>query len=157
MAVVEADAHTVKVDRKQLRSFLLKGQERLHFSSESSRRRDAIWSGIERWRSPMTVHIVQSSHRYQTQARAECLGGIAALATSLDANLLVIERDDSRYQDDRGILTNGLRGTGLHWEILEAKADPMLWAADAAAWCWTHPSRSWRKRVEPFVGQIIQT
>lgn len=76
--------------------------------------------------------------------------------------MVVIERDSSREvsdrkaPSDRQALTEGLRGTGISWDIREAASEPLLWVADGAAWLWTHPDGSWRSLVKPLVGQVIR-
>jgi hypothetical protein len=32
------------------------------------------------------------------------------------------------------------------------RSEPLLWIADAAAWCWTHPE--WRPRITPIVRNV---
>jgi hypothetical protein len=110
-------------------------------------------AGITGWDPPPKVHILTSGHRYQVEARNLCLIMLADLARRTGANLVVIERDDSRYESDRRTLTRYLteREHPVRWEILRAKDDPMLWSADAMAWCWTNPDHIWRRRIAPLI------
>ena len=156
LAIVELQAHQAKAQRKAMRRLLLRGQERIHFKKESDARRGQIWSEIERWTPSIKVHVVTSSHRYQSEARGECLTELTRLAPRVSANLVVIERDEGPETGDRDTLPRGLRGTGISWELQPPRADALLWVADAAAWLWTHPQRRWRDRVDPYVEQVIR-
>ncbi len=154
LAVVEAEADRVKTYRKRIKRHLLPGQERLHFKHEKPGRRAEIWNEIHAW--SIRIHIIVSAERYEAEARNVCLWELTRCAPELRANLIVVERDQSRYAADRHTLTSGLRGTGIAWQVQEAKSEPMLWAADAAAWLWTHPDAHWRSRVAPFVDRVTR-
>ena len=39
--------------------------------------------------------------------------------------------------------------TTLRWDLLVAKADPLLWVPDAVAWSWMRGGE-WRRAVAPF-------
>lgn len=155
-AVVEVHAHRVRERRKWLRGQLLRGQERIHFTDERRTRRLELIAGITGWDPPPKVHILTSGHRYQVEARNLCLIMLADLARRTGANLVVIERDDSRYESDRRTLTRYLteHEHPVRWEILRAKDDPMLWSADAMAWCWTNPDHIWRRRIAPLIASV---
>ncbi|MGV1005753.1 MAG: hypothetical protein ACOYEV_13555 [Candidatus Nanopelagicales bacterium] len=83
---------------------------------------------------------------------------LAELARQVGANLVVIERDDSRYEYDRRALTRLLteHAHPVRWEILRAKDDPMLWAADAMAWCWSNPDRQCKTRISPLIASVTE-
>lgn len=158
-AVVAVDAHRVKDRRRWLRGQLLPGQERIHFTDERRTRRQQLIAGIAGWSPPPAVHILTSGNRYQSEARDECIAMLPDLARRTGANLAVIERDDSRYESDRRALTRCLteQGHPVRWEILRAKDDPLLWSADAMAWCWTNPDPDWRRRIAPLIASVSQS
>lgn len=74
-----------------------------------------------------------------------------------DARRLVLERDDSLVVADRRVLEARVRAVGvdgrLRYDHLPPRSEPLLWAADAVAWCWVHQG-SWRSAVQPLVGRV---
>ncbi|TCC12235.1 hypothetical protein [Kribbella soli] len=65
----------------------------------------------------------------------------------------MVERDDSTYEHDRRCLREATRRFGCHdtlrWDVLVAKADPLLWIPDAVAWSWTRGG-AWKASVATF-------
>ena len=41
----------------------------------------------------------------------------------------------------------------LTYEHMPARSEPLLWAADAAAWCWSRGA-PWASRLQPIIGNI---
>lgn len=162
LAVVELRSVDVSAHRKAMRQQLLRGQERIHFTGESKARRKVIWQEVATWRPAITIHIIESSRKLMAEARAESMAELTRIAPELGARLVVIERDSSREvsdrkaPSDRQVLTDGLRGTGISWDIREAAHEPLLWVADGAAWLWSHPEHAWRKLVKPMIGTVIR-
>jgi hypothetical protein len=66
-----------------------------------------------------------------------------------------VGQDESLLKHDQSVLYAAVRGAGvagsLAYEHLPARSEPLLWIADAAAWCWTR-GPSWRARIAPAVG-----
>jgi len=79
--------------------------------------------------------------RDHKQARAECLRHIIGDLAGAGAQRLVIEQDDSLLKHDQAVLYAAVRRAevagSLIYEHLPARSEPLLWIADAAAWCWT--------------------
>jgi hypothetical protein len=61
--------------------------------------------------------------------------------------------EESTYEHDRRWLREATRRFGCHktlrWDVLVAKADPLLWVPDAVAWSWMRGGE-WRRAVAPF-------
>jgi len=100
MAAARCAADEVAVNRKALRGLLLPGQERLHFNNETDARRKQILRVIA------DFHMLVDIYR----AERETLGNRRRLLEAIvrdsagEADRLVIERDDSTYDYDRGTL-----------------------------------------------------
>lgn len=66
---------------------------------------------------------------------------------------LVVEREESTYEDDRRWLRDAAHRFGcqdtLRWDLLVPKVDPLLWVPDAVAWGWMRGG-DWRPAVAPF-------
>jgi hypothetical protein len=149
MAAARCPAGDVGVNRKALRGLLLPGQERLHFRSESNQRRKKILQVVTDFRLLVDLYAVgRNSH----EARKRCLDAIVR-DSAASAERLVVERDDSTYEHDRRCLREAARRFGCHdtlrWDVLVAKADPLLWIPDAVAWSWTRGG-AWKASVASF-------
>jgi hypothetical protein len=76
---------------------------------------------------------------------------------AVGAESLFIEQDDSLVGSDRTVLYDAIRKVGarepLRYEHLRPNEEPLLWIADAAAWCWTH-GPEWRRRIQPVVRNV---
>ena len=70
---------------------------------------------------------------------------------------LVFEQDDSLVRSDQTVLYAAVRQAEvsgrLTYEHLPARSEPLLWVADAAAWCWARGG-PWRTRLDPIVRQV---
>jgi hypothetical protein len=74
----------------------------------------------------------------------------AAETVSAGALLVVSPRSGrARERPDAVVRDAGVTDT-LTYEHLPTCSEPLLWIADAAAWCWTH-GRQWPDRVAPVV------
>ncbi|MFI5732498.1 hypothetical protein ACIA49_20420 [Kribbella sp. NPDC051587] len=149
MAASHCPAGDVSVVRKTLRGLLLSRQERLHFRNESDRRRKQILGAIAEFHLLTDLYQVD---RNTHEARRQCLDSIVR-DVAATAERLVVERDDSTYEHDRRCLREATHRFGCHeslrWDVLVAKADPLLWVPDAIAWCWSRGG-DWRKAVAPL-------
>ena len=148
MAAAQCQAGDVAVTRKALRAFLLPGQERLHFNHETDARRKQVLRMISDFH--VLVDIYHAGHETLANRR-RCLEAIVRDSAG-DAERLVIERDDSTYDHDRGTLhaaCHRYKCFHLRWELLAPKLDPLLWVPDAVAAAWTRGGH-WKRLVEPF-------
>ncbi|MEV4267611.1 hypothetical protein [Kribbella sp. NPDC049584] len=149
MAAARCQAEDVAVNRKALRTLLLPGQERLHFNHEKAARRKQILDVIAGFHLLVDLY---PAPRDSLQDRRKCLDAIVRDCGPA-AERLVVEMEESTYERDRRWLREAARRYGYHetlrWDVLVAKADPLLWVPDAVAWCWMRGG-AWRRAVAPF-------
>lgn len=141
----------VQATRKVMNGLLLKNQRRIHFKHEHDRRKKQIVAEIARL--PITIRLYHASlDRGELEARRSCLTRLAVDLRSLDATLLVVERDDSLVEHDRRWLFESIRRAGDEMDYLHLRAheESLLWIADALAWCWP-AGGMWRDRVRTLV------
>jgi hypothetical protein len=140
--------------RSTMRAQLLRGQSHLHFVREKPARRGQILSAI--LACGVVIDIYDASGCDPRKAREVCLKELVGDLAQARAQHLVIERDDSLLKVDQRVLYSAVRGHQVQDTLAyrhEAKrSEPLLWIADAAAWCWTHPD--WRQRLAPIVRNI---
>lgn len=142
--------------RTTMRGLTLPGQSRLHFTKERPGRRREIAAAICRTGAVLDIYDA-TAIRDQKQARSACLRQIVTDLAATGGQRLVLEQDDSLLEHDRAILYAAVRQAGiadsLTYEHLPGRSDPLLWIADAAAWCWTH-GPTWRERLAPVVHHV---
>lgn len=140
--------------RQAVRSLILPGQRRLHFTHESDNRRKQILDVIAEL-SP-TATIYDGSAHDRRRQREACLTGLIADLATAGTRMLVLETDESVLELDRRIL---YRSTRLHGcEALEyrhhrAHEEPLLAIPDALAWCWQRGG-PWKVRAKDFVSAV---
>lgn len=157
VAAVTVRSQDLTATRTLMRELLLEGQERLHFTKESDSRRRRIAATLRD--SEVTADIYDA--RQVTDARAArrlVLDRLVDDLAAADAARLVVERDDSLVVADRRVLEARVRVAGvdgrLRYDHLPPRSEPLLWAADAVAWCWVHHG-TWRSAVQPLVRRVI--
>ncbi len=155
MAVLAVKAERVAEFRRNIRRHLRSGQRRIHFTSESPQRRRAILAEIHTWPS-VSVTVYTHPAGDIRVIRGHCLTAIANDATLGSASRLVIEREEADDQHDRRLLTELMRRAdrSVRWDLLPPTAEPLLWAADAVAWCYSHPRPEWSRLVSPLINDI---
>jgi hypothetical protein len=145
---------TLASTRTGMRKMLQPGQERIHFQTESDRRRKKIISGIHRVSPTAWIFAATGD---QEPARAACLAALVEELTHRPTERLVLEsRGRVRDQGDRRILYDALRKTGatITSEHLEARHEPLLWLPDVIGWA--HGAGGhWKERVQPMITQTV--
>lgn len=135
--------------RESLRSFLLPGQERLHFSSErDNRRRQILESIIETVDGIVIVQAdLRDSPRWQRQ---QALAVLIDQARRTGTQRMSLEQDDSVLEFDRKVLYEqsrlGVTAVDFSYGWLRPRQEPLLWAADGLAWAWARGGQ-WRNLV----------
>lgn len=143
----------VAVGRARLRSLLLPGQERLHFSHErDSRRRRILDVALE---DLTTVVVVQANPSLSPAAQRQlALVELVGQAVRDGVTRIWIEQDDSVVAFDRKVLFDHGRAIeapeSVSYAWLRPRQDPLLWAADAIAWAWARGG-AWRELVSEAV------
>lgn len=136
--------------RRLSRSFCMPGQRRWHFVNErESRRRQILESLVAT--NQVQVGIALGSGR-DALVRAEGLRRIAGMLLDCEVTRLLIESREGRDHLDREILIEELRGhqTPFDYAHLPPHAEPLLWVADAFAWC-ASAGGVWRSRIAPAI------
>ena len=132
-----------------MRSFLLAGQARVHFTSESAARREQILQSIAELR-PMGLVVTSHKRGGDAEARRRCLGELTAWAIEMGVSRLVLELDDSSLALDKHLIFETSRTSGAFesfsygWQ--KPHQEPILWMADALAWSWAHDG-PWRQNA----------
>ncbi len=140
--------------RTLMRRLCLPGQERIHFTKERSARRGQIAAAI--CQANAAIDVYDATNLRPREARAACLRQIVDDLAAAGAHRLVLEQDHSLLRHDQTVLYDAVRKAGvvdqLTYEHLPARSEPLLWVADAAAWCWAHPA--WRTRIQPAIRTV---
>jgi hypothetical protein len=156
LAVAVLAAQRLTAARRDMRALRLSGQRRVHFTKERPARRAAIVQAICELDLEVWIYDA-SAHNDHRTARTRCLQRVIADLAANGGQRLVIEQDDSLIAADRKDLWAAVRQAQktvtLAYQHLPPSAEPLLWIADAAAWCWAHDS-TWRSRIDPVVTRV---
>lgn len=129
-------------------------QTHLHFTKEKPDRRGQIVTSL--CTTSVTIDIYQPTGDDPHKTRQACLRALVADLADARADRLVIEQDDSLIKSDQEVLYSAVRQANVEHTLayahLPKRSEPLLWIADAAAWCWTHPA--WRPRIQPLIGTV---
>ncbi|MCR6711417.1 MAG: hypothetical protein NVV57_01435 [Demequina sp.] len=139
---------------KELRSLVLPGQRRVHFSKESDRRRRAILAVMTSLPVTSHVYVTTSAKR----SRDLLLEVLVADLLEARATSLVIERDESLVAVDQAVIhrsmTTANQGPHLRWMHDSPTTEPRLWISDAVAWSYARGG-DWRRRVQPILAAVV--
>jgi hypothetical protein len=148
-AAIIADGDVGSV-RQSARRLCLPGQRRWHFAQErDSRRRQIIEMLV---RSGQLQALIFHGKGSDTAIRADSFARMVPPLREHAVTHLVIESRQGRDQADRQALLATLRAQrlDLRYEHMPPHADPLLWAANAIAWC-ASAGGVWRERLAPLV------
>ncbi|WP_244162405.1 hypothetical protein [Amycolatopsis regifaucium] len=141
--------------RQALKSLVLPGQRRLHFTNENDGRRKRILDTIAELRP--TVKIYDASAHHRRRQREACLNVLIEDLSSTGTRMLVLETDESIVTLDRKTLYRAVRRYGcedvLEYRHLRAFEEPLLAIPDALAWCWQRGGH-WKSRVREMVDEV---
>jgi hypothetical protein len=150
--VVPGDAPSL---RRDVRSLVLPGQRRIHFTKESDSRRRVILSQLIDLQ--VTAHVFTSPTTRAARGREQCLNGLVAHAAEHAHTRIVLELDESIAHTDRRILFREVRRHGLDgtvtYALEAAHSEPLLWIADAIAWSHTKGG-DWTRRIAPLISGV---
>jgi hypothetical protein len=153
--VTTGDLSTI---RGKLRELCKPGQRRIHMKDESDSRRREILStllgmelGIHLYRSPVAGRPIRNS-------RDDCRFALVPDLLQLGITRLVIE-SCSQDQRDIQVIHRALTADGA-WDALDyihlaPAAEPLLWAADVAAWAYGKGA-DWRRRIAPLIVKVTE-
>jgi hypothetical protein len=136
--------------RKSLRELLLPGQRSLHFKAENTRRKKLILSLLVRLKCRLVA--VKCHSRRHGQARACALESLLDLSQIKGFRKLVLELDETVRRKDHQFFK--LRGSFFEWDHRKRHEEPLLWVADAVAWC-VNRGGDWERLVRPMIVETI--
>lgn len=139
--------------RRSVDDLRMRGQRRLHFSSESPSRRREILAAFTRLGVEALAYRAQGP---DAAARGACLRALVGDLERIDCRRLVLEQDDSIVAFDRQLLYRELRVVGLStvtYEHERATSELLLAIPDALAWCITRGG-VWRQRANPMLQHV---
>jgi hypothetical protein len=92
------------------------------------------------------------AERTKSGLRAESFRRMVQLLLDRNVTRLVIESREGRDHLDRQVLLGELRAraTAFDYDHMPPSGDPLLWVADAIAWC-SSAGGAWCQRIEPLV------
>ena len=93
--------------RKIIRSLVMPRQRRLHFHKERDARRKEILDAIDELEPAVTIY--DGSGRPRQRQRDACLTALVDDAIARQAELLVLERDDSIVEVDKKLIYQRIR------------------------------------------------
>jgi hypothetical protein len=142
--------------RKAIGGLILPGQRRVHLNRESNARRGKIMSTITTLGIRANVYDA-GRHPDAKRARDACLTALVEDLAGTDAQLLVLERDDSAVRSDNALLYVLLRKVGLRETLrhchMRAHEESLLAIPDAIAWCWARGGQ-WRAKAQALVATV---
>lgn len=152
--VAEKDALRL---RMLLRKLLLPGQRSIHFHQEGPRRRKQILNILLAQEMRCVVFTVKG--RTGKTSRISSIKAMANHRVSRGFTRLVFELDESSLYSDNRILNDftyskKLRGH-LTWSHIIRHQEPLLWVADAVAWC-LNRGGDWERMVRPMILESVE-
>lgn len=154
VAAVLLDPTEVDPARRALRGLCMAGQRRVHFAKESDSRRRTVVSTL--LRLGLRTRVYECAGR-DVPARATCLAHLVDDLVDLGAVSLVLETLDPQVRADRTTIRSRLEVSGgsLTYGHRRAHEEPLLWAADAMAWCYG-AGGEWRRRIAPSLDKAVR-
>lgn len=136
--------------RRTVRSFCLPGQRRWHFTHERPSRRQQIIDALIQ--TGQITALIYHGTGHDVTIRSESLERMVRPLLQYNVNRLIIESRQGRDHRDRQVLIEQLRHTGaaIAYEHMPPHHEPLLWVADALAWC-SSAGGTWRRRIDPLV------
>ena len=153
-AAVVVPAGSVARVRATCREWAMPGSRRFHAPKESTGRRRVAVASLVSAAGAVQVVIVESDRgQRDLSARGAHVLALADWAGEAGVSRWVIERDESVLGADRHLLSAARAADGadsFEYVHLPAAQDPVLWAADLAAWAWARGG-AYRAGIEPLV------
>ncbi|MDP3971609.1 MAG: hypothetical protein Q8P61_01695 [Candidatus Nanopelagicales bacterium] len=137
--------------RRLVRSFCMPGQRRWHFVHERDSRRRQIIDALVA--TGQATALIFHGHGRDGKVRAECFHRMVQPLLDRSVTRLIIESREGRDELDRQVLISELRhrAGAFGYDHMPPHGDPLLWVADAVAWC-SSAGGAWRDRVAPIIG-----
>lgn len=137
--------------RKELVKSLLSGQRSWHFVKENSRRRKQFLRLLIKMQ--LNVLIIKVDNSNKNKKRTVALNALIAQIPKYGVNEVVFDLDDTTLLADSKFFSN--LGVPLLWDHREPHQEPLLWVADAVAWC-VNRGGDWEHMVRPLILETIE-
>jgi hypothetical protein len=158
VALVFASPSAVQHVRATMRGLLLPGQQRIHTSDESARRRRALLDAVARIDNIDAVAL--RLRRSKGAGRVACRQRLLEAATRLiaDRGVTAWTLDDmppAARNRDRNTIGHAVAdlpanpGHRLVYDHRASRDEPALWPADLIAWA-VGAGGDWRRRIDPI-------
>jgi len=133
--------------RRLVRSFCLPGQRRWHFVHERDSRRRQILDAV--LASGQVTALIYYGKGRDTEIRVESFRRVVDPLIDRNVVRLIIESREGRDDLDRQVLVGQLRGraAAFLYDHMPPHGDPLLWIADALAWC-SSAGGAWPERID---------
>ena len=145
------------VSRRQLRALLLPRQRSIHFRQESKKRRKQLIDVF--LELGFSCLVVSLSNQKAKTARPKGIELLSELSLTKRCNKLVFELDESSWVADIKTLNAITYSKKLHgqlqWDHVPRHQEPLLWVADAVAWC-LNRGGDWERMVRPMIIETIE-
>lgn len=142
--------------RGLMRGLRVPGERRLHFHNERDTvKKDTVSALV----AAEVATRVYSGHGQPDAAREHILRALVIDVASAGLRRLVLDsRGPSRDNLDRRTIHAALASTATNlgsvtYEHMRSHEEPVLWLADAVAWCYG-AGGDWRRRVQPVVKTV---
>lgn len=138
---------------RQIRG-LQQSRRPIHFTHERDRREKLL---AEFCKLDVRVTVYAMRGVKDAQARPALLQRLTHDLVERGVAELVLERDASVEAADRRIIRNTPENAGALNMLVyrhEGKERPMLWVADAVAWCFQR-GRPWTAKVQPLIDNVV--
>jgi hypothetical protein len=156
LCAVEVEVSEIPRLRRALHKLTLPGQSRIHFVSESSRRRRLLVNNYKGL--PLTISILRVKGSIGVLSRNKALEALTSRLDSAISYQLWIERDENHINSDQSSLTRSLRRLGMENSVTffhsDSKSQPLLWLPDAFAWL-ANRGGDWAKELKKFDATTI--
>jgi hypothetical protein len=153
LGCVLVEARSLASTRLELNG-LTEARRRIHFHSESPKRRREILAAIAEMPVSTVVFIAKSKQGVREgDARAACLADLVRTLQVSGVQRLVIESRQDDRADVAVIERARTREPRLVFEHRRPSDDPMLWIADAVTWA-VGAGREWRDLIEPVLADV---
>lgn len=150
MCFVIAQPAELATLRRGVRRLRASGQRRIHFVSESDRRRRQLLAAFADL--DIRALVIHTTNRDQVQARDDVLHVAVDRLAELGVQRLVLEARQGQDDRDRRTLYRRAPKT-MSYEHMPSAGEPILWSADGIAWAWGRGG-DWRRRCAPLVEAI---
>lgn len=156
ICAVKVQTSKIPEIRKVLSGLRLKGQSRVHFVSESDRRRRDILSTLRVLDFEVVFYVSKATT--DSQGRSSCLKSLVKDLNPGISHQIWLEIDKNHLEQDRSVISQSLRAANLQTSVeffhTGSRSQILLWIPDAMAWC-ENRGGHWRKELEGFKRRTV--